>query len=97
MILSFADEATEDLFYGSNSRAARKSLPRHLWTVTGRKLEQLDSALSLVELLTIPGNRLEALTGDRKGQYSIRINKRYRICFRWSVAGPTLVEVVDYH
>jgi toxin HigB-1 len=63
------------------------------------KLDRLDSALSLSDLAALPGNRFESLRGDRKGQYSIRINDQWRICFEWSEtsAGPTNVEIVDYH
>lgn len=68
-----------------------------LWAVAARKLEQLDSVIDLGELRIPPGNRLEALIGSRAGQYSIRLNEQYRICFRWTDAGPAQVEVVDYH
>jgi len=60
-------------------------------------LDQLDSAEQLGDLRNPPGNRLEALLGDRKGQYSIQINERFRICFRWMEQGPAEVEIVDYH
>jgi toxin HigB-1 len=62
-----------------------------------RKLAQLDAAQTLDFLRSPPGNRLEALKGDRKGQFSIRINEQYRLCFRWTAQGPTDVELVDYH
>ncbi len=62
-----------------------------------RKLDQLDSVTTLDELRVPPGNRLESLTGDRHGQYSIRINERYSICFVWTDAGAEQVEIVDYH
>ena len=62
-----------------------------------RKLRQLQIAQSIDDLRMPPGNRLEALHGDREGQYSIRVNDRYRICFIWSEAGPCEVEIVDYH
>jgi proteic killer suppression protein len=62
-----------------------------------RKLVQLDLAVRLDDLKAPPGNRLEALSGDRKGQWSIRVNDQYRICFRWSPEGPENVEIVDYH
>jgi proteic killer suppression protein len=65
--------------------------------VATRKLDQLDSIERIEELRIPPGNRLERLTGDRKGQYSIRINERYRICFGWTGEGPSDVEIVDYH
>lgn len=97
MIVSFADKATEDIFDGVNSAAARKRLPRGLWRLAFRKLDQMDSATELSDLRVPPGNRLEALSGDRKGQYSIRINDQYRICFHWWENGADGVEIVDYH
>ena len=97
MIRSFADAGTEDVFNGRNSKAARKACPRELWAIARRKLEHLDSAERLEDLRVPPGNRLEALIADRKGQHSIRINDRYRICFRWAADGPSEVEIVDYH
>jgi toxin HigB-1 len=97
VIRSFADPGTEDVFFGRNTKAARKSCPRSLWRVAARKVDQLDSVEAIEELRIPPGNRLEALVGDRDGQYSIRINAQYRVCFRWSDLGPELVEIVDYH
>ncbi len=97
MIVSFKDKATEDIFNGESSRAARKSCPQAIWRVAARKLDQLDSVESLDELKIPPGNRLELLFGNRKGQYSIRINEQFRICFQWSESGPDKVEITDYH
>jgi len=97
MIVSFEDNGAEDVFNGKNTRAARKSCPEWLWSVAARKLDQLDSVTVLDELRVPPGNRLEALAGDRKGQHAIRINNRYRICFKWSKSGSEQVEIVDYH
>ncbi|WP_254564322.1 type II toxin-antitoxin system RelE/ParE family toxin [Oscillatoria sp. HE19RPO] len=97
MIVSFKDTATQDIFNGENTKAARKTCPETLWKVAQRKLDQLDSVISLDELRVPPGNRLEALGGSRNGQYSIRINDQYRICFVWSEQGPEEVEIVDYH
>ena len=97
MILSFKNEGAEDVFNGVNTRAARKTCPESLWKIVARKLDQLDSVAALNDLLIPPGNRLEALTGDRKGRYSIRINDQYRVCFVWSKDGPDQVEIVDYH
>ena len=71
--------------------------PKSLWKIAVRKLDQLDSVLSLDELHVPPGNRLETLSGNREGQHSIRINDQYRICFRWTETGPTDVEITDYH
>ena len=97
MIRSFADKATEDLFNGRNTKEARSACPSELWSIVRRKLDQLDSVILLSELRIPPGNKLEALRADRKGQHSIRINQKYRVCFRWSQSGPHDVEVVDYH
>lgn len=87
----------EDLFNGRSSRAARQVLPQSLSRVAVRKLEALDSAETLQDLRVPPGNRLEALKGDRLGQHSIRINDQFRICFTWTDVGPEDVEIVDYH
>jgi proteic killer suppression protein len=65
--------------------------------VATRKLAQLDAANTLEFLRSPPGNRLEALAGNRKGQYGIRVNDQFRLCFRWTTEGPTDVEIVDYH
>ncbi len=65
--------------------------------IAARKLEQIDSVLELSELRVPPGNRLESLKGDRKGQHSIRINDQYRVCFVWTDTGPAEVEIIDYH
>ena len=97
MILSFADKATEDIFDSVNSGVARKRLPRLIWNIAARKLDIIDSAIELDDLKIPPGNRLEALKGDRIGQFSIRINEKFRICFEWSDQGAENVEVVDYH
>lgn len=97
VIVSFADQATEDIFDGISSRAARKACPQTLWKVARRKLDMLNQAADLKDLRVPPGNRLEALKRDRQGQHSIRINDQYRICFRWTSEGPTEVEVTDYH
>ncbi|MGC9964574.1 MAG: type II toxin-antitoxin system RelE/ParE family toxin [Syntrophobacteraceae bacterium] len=97
MIASFKDEGTEDIFNGKNTKAARKTCPESLWKIAARKLDQLDSVITLDELRIPPGNRLEALGGDRTGWHSIRINDQYRICFTWSESGPEQAEIVDYH
>lgn len=94
MIVSFRDKRTRDFASGKRiktfsgiERAARL------------KLDRLEAAVELRDLGALPGNRLEALKGDRKGQYSIRINDRWRICFEWpgDAPGPSNVEIVDYH
>ena len=97
MIRTFRNAGTDDIFNGRSTKAARKVLPQNLWRVATRKLDQLDSVGLLDELSVPPGNRLEALKGDRIGQWSIRINDQYRVCFVWSAEGPTEVEIVDYH
>ena len=95
MIQSFADKDkdTERLW----NRDRVRSIDSRIHSVALRKLRQLGYAQSLDELRIPPGNRLEALKGDRRGQFSIRINDQWRICFRWSAAGPEEVEIVDYH
>ena len=97
MIQSFKDAGTEDIFNGENTKEARKGCPNSLWKIAARKLDQIDSVTTLQELKVPPGNMLEALSGDRKGQHSIRINDQFRICFIWTVSGPDQVEIVDYH
>jgi len=97
VIVSFKDEGTEDLFNGENTKAARQVCPQALWKTATRKLDQLDSVSTLDELHVPPGNRLEALSGNRKGQHSIRVNDQYRVCFVWTDNGPDQVEIVDYH
>ena len=92
MLKTFADQATADLFAGK--RVARWT---NIQTVATRKLQQLDSAMTLDSLRVPPGNRLEALSGDRKGQHSMRINDPWRVCFAWHDDGAYRVEIVDYH
>ena len=97
MIQGFADRGTEDVYNGKNTSRARRACPQSLRNVAYRKFDQLDSATDLNDLALPPGNRLERLRGDRAGQHSIRINQRYRICFRWTDAGSDEIEIVDYH
>ncbi|MCF6346323.1 MAG: type II toxin-antitoxin system RelE/ParE family toxin [Thiomicrorhabdus sp.] len=97
MIASFKDQSTEDIFNGINSKTARKACPQALWRIASRKLDQLDSVYSLEELKVPPGNRLEPLSGNRIGEFSIRINKQYRVCFKWDDQCPYDVEITDYH
>lgn len=92
MIRSFRCEDTQSLADGERVRRF-EGIAR----VARRKLRQLEIAGRLEDLRVPPGNRLEALSGNRKGQYSIRINDQWRICFRWSAAGVVDVEIVDYH
>ena len=97
MIQSFKNAGTEDIFNGENTKAARQTCPNSIWNVAARKLDQIDSVTALRELRIPPNNKLEALSGDRRGQHSIRINDQYRICFVWTDLGPSQVEIVDYH
>jgi proteic killer suppression protein len=97
MIRSFKNKATEDIFNGKASKSAMRICPKSLWNIAVRKLDQLDSVLSLGELRVPPINRLEPLSKDNKCQHSIRINDQYRICFKWTETGPIDVEITDYH
>lgn len=91
-IVSFVCRDTEELYgTGSSKRFG------NIAAVTVRKLDYLHAAADLGDLRSPPGNRLEALKGDRNGQHSIRINDQWRICFVWTEAGPTRVEICDYH
>jgi len=92
MIVSFKDADTEKLAGG---RRVRRFV--NIEAVARRKLRQLQIAGRLDDLRVPPGNRLEALKGDRGGQHSIRVNDQYRVCFRWTAAGAEEVEIVDYH
>ena len=93
MIDSFADPEAEKIFKGIVSR----KLPLTLQKTARRKLVYLDDAEDLRDLFAPPGNRLEALHGDREGQYSIRINDQYGVCFKWEKGKARDVEIVDYH
>lgn len=93
MVRSFKDRLTERVFNGE----APKGFPPNLVSVARRKLGMIDAAPSLATLRVAPGNRLEALAGDRQGQHSIRVNDQFRICFVWSGADAYDVEVTDYH
>lgn len=91
-IRSFRCADTEAIYEGKSPRRFR-----NIENVAQRKLQMLDDAVALRDLRSPPGNRLEALSGDRAGQHSIRINDQWRVCFVWTEAGPTNVEIVDYH
>ena len=93
MITGFRDRETETIWQGRQSRR----LPQAIQAVARRKLRMLNNAQSLDDLRVPPANRLEALKGKRKGQYSIRINDQWRICFVWTDGNAGQVEIVDYH
>ena len=93
MLQSFADEDSERVWRRERARGLHPDIQR----VALRKLVMLDAAEELSDLRVPPGNRLEKLTGDRSGQYSIRVNDQWRVCFRWTKAGPEDVSITDYH
>ena len=92
MIRSFRSKDTQAIFEGRFSRRFN-----NIAYLAEKKLMQLHAAVQLADLTRFPGNRLEPLKGDRSGQYSVRINDRYRICFRWDSGDAWDVEIVDYH
>jgi len=93
MIVSFRDGETERIWFGRR----RRRLPSDIQAVALRKLRLLNAARRIQDLGLLPGNRLESLKGHRAGQWSIRINDQWRICFRWTQGGAEDVEIVDYH
>jgi proteic killer suppression protein len=93
VLQSFGDKDTERIWRRERSRKLDQPTQR----ATLRKLLIMDAAETLDDLRVPPGNRLEKLRGDRRGQHSIRINQQWRICFHWTAAGPEDVEIVDYH
>jgi toxin HigB-1 len=96
MIHSFGDRATEDLYHGYNTKAAR-NIPRALWNIAFRKLDMLNAACAVGDLIVPPGNQLEKLKGSLQGFYSIRINNQFRIIFLWHEGNASNVQIVDYH
>jgi proteic killer suppression protein len=93
MLQSFADETSERVW----RRERVRKFPPDIQRMALRKLVMLDAAEELSDLRVPPGNRLEKLTGDRAGQHSIRVNDQWRICFRWTKAGPEDISITDYH
>jgi len=93
MIKSFKDKETEKIF----NRAFSKKLPQNIQHLARRKLIILDAATDIDDLRIPPGNKLESLKGNRKEQYSIRINDQFRICFKWAAEDAYNVEITDYH
>ena len=96
MIQSFGDQATADIYVGVGSKVARR-IPKALWPVVRRKLDVLHRARSLADLRLPSGNRLEALKGDRAGEWSLRVNDQYRITFRFEDGHAHEVACEDYH
>jgi proteic killer suppression protein len=96
MIRSIADKTTQDIFDGINSKASRY-LPSELHSKAGRLLDLINAAANINDLRVPPGNHLEALKGDKRGFYSVRINDQWRIVFRWVEGDAEDVQVVDYH
>ena len=97
MIQRFADKATEDMFRGRHTRAARRLCPSEIWKVARRKLTQLDSVESKDEMKIPPGNQFEELKGQRQGEYSVPINRQYRVTFRWAESGPTHMAIEKHY
>jgi len=93
MIQSFATKETEKFWLRKGVPAFDPRLAERAY----RKLQMVDAAAKLSDLSSLPGNKLEKLRGNREGQYSIRINKQFRVCFSWSEQGPQDVEKIDYH
>ena len=96
-VRNFKNKGTEDINYGNVTKDALRILPKELHRKAQIKLARLGAVTSMQDLLEIRGNRFEALKGNRKGQYSIRINEQYRICFRWENENALDVDIVDYH
>ena len=96
MIQSFADARTEDLFNGKDSKAAR-AIDKAIWPIVARQLDMLNAATKLDDLRVPPGNRLEALKGERKGRHSIRVNEKYGLTFRFVDGNAHDVRCEDYH
>lgn len=96
MIRTLADDTTRDIWNGVNTKAARR-IPRDLWPIVQRKLDQIDAVTRLDDLKVPPGNRLHALTGDRRGWHAVRVNDQYRIVFRFDGTDAFEVRCTNYH
>jgi proteic killer suppression protein len=96
-IRNFKNQGTEDINYGRLTKEALRTLPKELHRKAQIKLARLGAVTSISDLMEIRGNRFEKLSGKRKGQYSLRINDRFRICFKWNKEHASEVEIVDYH
>ena len=96
VIKSWSHQGTADIWDGTNSRTAR-AIPKALWATVARKLDRLDAATELRDLVSPPGNRLHPLKGDQKGRHAIRVNDQYRISFAWKDGDAWEVRCEDYH
>jgi toxin HigB-1 len=96
VIRTLADDTTRDIWNGVNTKAARR-IPRELWPVVRRKLDQIDAVTRVDDLRAPPGNRLHALTGDLQGCHAVRVNDQYRVVFRFDGADAFEVWCTDYH
>lgn len=97
MIISFADEETRHIYNGLNSKKARSRISRLLWEKAQMKLDMIHRAQKIDDLRVPPNNKLEKMSGDLIGKYSIRINDQYRIIFKWTEQGVSEVKITDYH
>lgn len=95
--MDIVDPGTADIFFGRSTKAARKVCPQAIWDVARRKLDAVNAAKAIDDLKVPPGNKLHKLTDDRNGQDAISINSQYRVCFIWTDAGASSVEITDYH
>jgi proteic killer suppression protein len=95
--VSFKDKSTADIWNGYDTRKARSRLPSELHTRAAELIDRILAAQDPSDLRVPPGNGLERLTRDRTGQWSVRINKQYRICFRWIDGAAVEIEIIDYH
>ena len=96
MIRTLADDTTQDIWNGLNTKAARR-IPRDLWPIVRRKLDQIDAVIRLDDLKVPPGNRLHALRGELRGRHAVRVNDQYRIVFRFEGSDVFEVRYTDYH
>jgi proteic killer suppression protein len=97
VIVGFGDKGTHDVFDGTDSKDARRVLPKHLWGVAHRKLDALNATHDLMDLASLPSNRLEKLKGNLAGYWSIRVNDQYRVIFTFGNGNADHVQIVDYH
>lgn len=97
MIVGFGDRGTRDVFNGTDSKDARKTIGKHLWNVARRKLDMLNAAVELQDLKAPPSNHLERLKGDLAGFWSIRVNDQYRVIFKFESGTSDAVRITDYH